>query len=238
MATYSYGQFTSDDFYGGTAGFNYSPGTVGVDEQNTAYDFNSLSETPQPLTGIWLKGGLSTNTSYELDFTWTSDSLSGYVDIMIVSEVKDTRVNQWNTIGLYTLKHSVKLHKDSNYQFIFSVPSSLPASSLGATQAEDLVRTMIVFKNNNGYISSAIQDKSAKISALVDLVPTLTSSQGKELVQLGIQGIQGDLISINNSEFRIGRSGVIEINDKNIFISHLSIVSTADKHPFIIDYKY
>ena len=69
-------------------------------------------------------------------------------------------------------------------------------------------------------------------------MPTLTSSQGKELVQLGIQGIQGDLISINNSEFRIGRSGVIEINDKNIFISHLSIVSTSDKHPFIIDYKY
>ena len=234
MATYSYGQFTSDDFYGG----NYSQITVGTKEQNTAYDFNSLSDTPQPLTGIWLKGGLSTNASYELDFTWTSESISGYVDIMIVSEVKDTRVNQWNTIGLYTLKHSVKLRKDSNYQFIFSVPSSLPASSLGATQAEDLVRTMIVFKNNNGYISSAIQENSAKISALVDLVPTLTSSQGKELVQLGIQGIQGDLISINNSEFRIGRSGVIEINDKNIFISHLSIVSTSDKHPFIIDYKY
>ena len=234
MATYSYGQFTSDDFYGG----NYSQITVGTKEQNTAYDFNSLSDTPQPLTGIWLKGGLSTNASYELDFTWTSESISGYVDIMIVSEVKDTRVNQWNTIGLYTLKHSVKLRKDSNYQFIFSVPSSLPASSLGATRAEDLVRTMIVFKNNNGYISSAIQENSAKISALVDLVPTLTSSQGKELVQLGIQGIQGDLISINNSEFRIGRSGVIEINDKNIFISHLSIVSTSDKHPFIIDYKY
>ena len=234
MATYSYGQFTSDDFYGG----NYSQITVDTKEQNTAYDFNSLSDKPQPLTGIWLKGSLSTNTSYELDFTWESESVSGYVDIMIVSEVKDTRVNQWNTIGLYTLKHSVKLHKDSNYQFIFSVPSSLPASSLGATQAEDLVRTMIVFKNNNGYISSAIQENSAKISALVDLVPTLTSSQGKELVQLGIQGIQGDLISINNSEFRIGRSGVIEINDKNIFISHLSIVSTSDKHPFIIDYKY
>ena len=234
MATYSYGQFTSDDFYGG----NYSQITVGTKEQNTAYYFNSLSDKPQPLTGIWLKGSLSTNASYELDFTWTSDSLSGYADIMIVSEVKDTRVNQWNTIGLYTLKHSVKLRKDSNYQFIFSVPSSLPASSLGATQAEDLVRTMIVFKNNNGYISSAIQENSAKISALIDLVPTLTNSQGKELVQLGIQGIQGDLISINNSEFRIGRSGVIEINDKNIFISHLSIVSTSDKHPFIIDYKY
>ena len=231
MATYSYGQFTSDDFYGG----NYSPGTVYVDIQNTAYYFNSLSDKPQPLTGIWLKGSLSTNASYELDFTWMSESVSGYVDIMIISEVKDTRINQWNTVGLYTLKHSVKLHKDSNYQFIFSVPSSLPASSLGATQKEDLIRTMIVFKQGNSYIG---QIDNVAISALIDLVPTLTNSQGKELVQLGIQGIQGDLISINNSEFRIGRSGVIEINDKNIFISHLSIVSTSDKHPFIIDYKY
>ena len=69
-----------------------------------------------------------------------------------------------------------------------------------------------------------------------NLVP-LTGAGDKPLIKLGIQAPIGTIVTINNKDIMIGRSGVYELNS-DIEVRSLYFKNYANLHNVIIDYVY
>lgn len=94
-------------------------------------------------------------------------------------------------------------------------------------------------KNDDGTYGRLCKIEMIRLDDIYNIVNYLsTSTNKKELLQIGIQSAPGLLMCINGEEIRVGRSGIYEILNgyKITFIGF--IVEPDDKKYFMLDYQY